>query len=441
MKTLLISIDTLRADHLGCYGYCRPTSPAIDALAKDGIVFENFYSQCHWTIPSFATIFTGLYPINNLMAASNMEIPTFAQQLPDEIPTLPELLRAEGSVTVAIDNLMDFRNHYSCFGRGYVYYINPNKPPSFGPASLKGELATERAVEWLKVHANEPFFMHLHYWDPHQKYDPPATDLKAATKVPLRHKQAVTGEDYVDRCGLASKIGDREQNQIDLYDGEIRHADRNVGEVIRLLKRKRVYKDTLIIVVSDHGELMAEEDHGFCHYTAREGLVRVPLVVKTPGNRFAGKRIPALTQQIDIAPTVLDYWGIAPKTEFDGKSLRPLIEGKAKEHYEWIFTFGNWLDDLRCRCVTGKKWKFIKNYVGLHEGFPNPGSRPLRDVPDRELYDLENDPEELQNLADACPDIAKDLETKLYRWIVSHVGDPALDPFMKKWGKAAKPRR
>ena len=436
MKALLISIDTLRADHLGCYGYCRPTSPAIDAIAKDGVLFENFYSQCHWTIPSFATIFTGLYPINNLMAASNMEIPTFTQQLPDEIPTLPELLRAEGGATVAIDNLMDFRNHYSCFGRGYMYYVNPSRPPSFGCAGLKAEHATERALGWLKVHANEPFFMHLHYWDPHQKYAPPEEDLKAATTAPLEHKQAVTGEDYIARCGLAGEIGEHERDQIDLYDGEIRHADRNVGEIVRLLKRKRVYKDTLIIVVSDHGELMAEEKRGFCHYTAREGLVRVPLIVKAPGNRSAGKRVPALAQQIDITPTVLDYWGVKPNVEFDGKSVRALIEGRTKKHHEWIFTFGNWLDDLRCRAITGKKWKLIKNYLGVHEGFPARRHRPLSQMPDRELYDLENDPEELRNLADAEPEMANDLEAKLYQWIVKQVGEPARDPLLRKWGKS-----
>ena len=438
MNTLLISLDTLRADHLGCYGYPRPTSPGIDALAADGVVFEKFASQCHWTIPSFATIFTGLYPINNLMVSSNMEIPTFSQQVPPEIPVLPELLRKEGVITAAVDNLMDFHHHYSCFGRGYCYYLNPNRAPRLGCASLKGEMVTEQALPWLEANADEPFFMHLHYWDPHQKYEPPQQDLDAVTQVGLPMKTDVNGNGYVACCGPAERMGERERKQTDLYDGEIRHADRNVAQVVDLLKAKGVYDETLIIVVSDHGELMAEERPDFCHHTALEGLLRVPLIIKAPGSTGAGTRTAALTQQIDLAPTVLDYHGIETDAQFDGKSLRPLIEGQAREHHEHLYAFGNWIDDLRCRLVIGPKWKFVHNYWGTHEGLPSRFGSFYRARPQRELYDLEADPEELVNVADQERDVADEMERLLCTWLCKQVGEPANDPFLKKWGKAPR---
>ncbi len=441
MNCLLISIDTLRADHLGCYGYPRPTSPCIDAVAADGVVFERFTSQCHWTIPSFASIFTGRYPINNLMASSNLEIPTFSQQLPPDIPTLPELLRRASVETAAVDNLIDFRHHYSCFARGYCDYLNPSRPPALGCAQLRAEQVNAQALPWLETRAREPFFLHLHYWDPHQRYDPPAEDLEAAASAPLPRKTAADGEEYVERAGPAARIGEREQRQIDLYDGEIHRCDRRIGEVIDLLKARGLYEDTLILIVSDHGELMAEERPGFCHHTALEGLLRVPLIVKPPAGRRGPGRVAALAQQIDLAPTVLDYFGVESDAAFDGRSLRPLIEGRSDAHHERLFCFGNWIDDLRCRVVIDERWKFVFNYWGFHEDFPSRYDRFHRERPRRELYDLEADPEELCNLADAEPDRADAMEKQLHEWLARQVGEPANDPFLKKWGKTAPKRR
>ena len=149
-------------------------------------------------------------------------------------------------------------------------------------------------------------------------------------------------------------------------------------------------------------------------------------------------RTDALTQQIDLVPTVLDYHGVETNAQFDGKSLRPLIEGQAQEHHEHLYTFGNWIDDLRCRLVTGPRWKYVHNYWGTHEGFPSRFGSFYRERPARELYDLEADPEELVNLADEEQDVADEMERLLTAWLCKHVGEPANDPFLKKWGKVPR---
>ena len=161
---LLIVIDTLRADHLGCYGYPKPTSPMIDRVATEGVLFEQCFCPGIPTHPSHTTLYTGRHPISHNIVSLGGKV-----DLSDEIPVLPELLQRIGYTTCAVDNLYDTKRW---FARGYEFYINPS---ARHPANLlvTCEEINARAIPWLKTHADERFFMFIHYWDPHTPYIPP----------------------------------------------------------------------------------------------------------------------------------------------------------------------------------------------------------------------------------------------------------------------------
>ena len=434
MKTILVVIDTLRADHLGCYGYARPTSPVMDKLADQGALFENFYGQCQWTIPSFTSIFTGLYPINHKMLCTNArgEINRFPLMLSPDIPVLSDLMLNAGHVTCALDNLINFQQHYNWFARGYNYYINVTRRAT-GCAAVLADAVNADMLPWLDQHAHDDFFVHLHYWDPHRPHNHPEPFKGRMAGAPVEKKLSKDGAEYVAHCGKADAIGPEEMALLDAYDEEILYVDAKLGEVIELLKSKRIYDDTLLVVTSDHGEVMFEVSPYVCHHTIYEGLLRVPLIIKPPEAAAPpAQRVAALAQHVDIVPTILDFAGIEPPP-VDGASLRPLMDGKAESVRERAYAVGNWLNDVRSRAIIDGRWKFIKNYVGMCPGEPQTFPLRIRDMPEAELYDLASDPEEVCNVADQCVDVAARLEKELARWIDSHVGEPLEDPVVLRW--------
>jgi len=438
MNVVLISIDTLRSDHLSGYGYKRQTSPSLDALAEEGALFPNFYSQCHWTIPTFTSIFTGLWPINHEMTWLNAlgEIGRADAMLDEKIPVLPELLWDAGFVTAAIDNLQAFCHFPNWFNRGYEYYINTIGRSGHGAARVTADMVNAHLLPWIEQHHGKPFFLHVHYWDPHLPFNQPEPFdtmwMGQTDDEGLRIKTAVTGEEYVDRCGKRADLTDAEREHVARYDGEISYADDRIGQFVARLKELGVYDDTLIVVTGDHGEVMFEiSPKG--HHSIYEPLLRVPLILKLPGETPAVQRPEGLAQQIDIMPTILDCAGVEPRGEMDGRSLMPLIRGEEERVHDELYHVGNRMCGIRCRAIRTEQWKLIVNYVGYEWAQPMSHPEAISAVPARELFDTQKDPEELQNLVDEHPDVAVDLERKLARWIESNVGTYLNDPLLRRY--------
>jgi len=402
MNLILIAIDTLRADHLGCYGYERETSPAIDALAREGAVFTSFWAPCIPTHPAFTSIFAGTHAITHGVVAQARD----KDRLPEDIRTLPEILRGK-MTTAAIDNLA--RKHH-WFTRGYDHYI-------FTRAST-AEWVTEAAMKWLKTYGNKPFFLFLHPWDPHAPYVPPQEYRN------LFHSGDGKGGDPEMWEAVTKQIVypffrwfhyERMGNPTDLeyiaaqYDSEIRYCDDCLGRFFDWLKSSGLWDETAIIITSDHGESMTEHLIFFEHHGIYDCVLHVPFIVRLPQGGKAGVRVDGMFQHIDIAPTVCDILGVKPARQFEGRSLLPAIRGEDIDDYDAIYAceasrMAKW-------AIRTKDWKLIKN-IDAGQYY----------IDYDELYHVAEDPSETKNLIEEHPEVADRLELRLNRWRDERLG-------------------
>ncbi|HEX6201005.1 MAG TPA: sulfatase [Thermoanaerobaculia bacterium] len=327
---LLLLVDALRPDRLGAYGHGRETSPAIDALAADGILFRDAVAQSTFTKSSVASLLTGRYPYQHGVywgsRTDDPELPgaVTSDLLPAEERTLAEALRPAGYLTAAwVQNshLRDFMG----FAQGFV---------EFHDQQGGIERIHRRFLSWLRgAGGRYPYFAYLHYIDLHDPYlpEPPYDELFG------RGAGAYEGIDLAEWGAYLEAVREGRETlapaqvaQLEaLYDGQIRYVDDQVGHLLEALRREGRYDDTLIVLTSDHGDAFYE--HGFISHstTPYEELVRVPLVVKLPGNRHAGAEVENQARLVDVMPTVLDLLGLPAPPEVAGCSLRPLWEGGA----------------------------------------------------------------------------------------------------------------
>jgi arylsulfatase A-like enzyme len=348
-----------------------------------------------------------------------------AEDLPDATPYLSEIMARGGHVTGAVSTLYFMKKY---FARGFHAYMNP---VAHDRARLQQVTAAEinaYALPWLRAHADRDFFLFLHYWDPHAVYKPPEakyrtmfwkrgdpTDSADKSLAPLR-KQFVGPfmRAHLDRIrpGITSA-----EYVISQYDGEIRYVDTKFGEVLDLLQELGLEKETLLIVTSDHGESMTEHDHFFDHVSVYEQVVRLPLLIRWPKRLPGGRRVAALVQNIDIAPTILEAAGIEKPEAMEGRSLLPLGRGETEAGYPFVVS-NQALWQVK-RMISDGRWKLIR---ALDNGY--------WPAPARELYDLERDPGETHNLVDAEPARAAELELRLRRWEEAELRGK-LDPIAK----------
>lgn len=375
---ILISCDTLRADHLSCYGYHRETSPHLDAFAKQSVVFENAITPETWTLPSHVTMLTGLYPKNHGVTPNS--------NLSEDTITLAEALRDAGYVSGAYIGFTFWLYPWRGFAHGFDLYNTPNW--RFRPIYETHALADA----WIEAHAVPNTFLFLHNFDVHSKparqYDglPYGPDdesfLHFAKEFTNPPTFARPGRDIVDAEAflLAANRGEiaMTQEEVDyckaLYDDCIRLIDHRLHETFEKLKELGLYERALIIVTADHGEEFGE--HGvYGHANVYEPSLRIPLIIKFPNGRFAGTRYPTVVELSDIFPTVLDVLGIAPAGPVDGQSLLRVLDGSAAPKgvgFAQRFTH---------RTARATDWKLI------------------RTMPDAfELYDLVNDRAERNNV-------------------------------------------
>ncbi len=394
-NVLLISIDTLRPDHLGCYGYGRPTSPNIDALAKRGVLFEKAYSTTSWTLPGHMSLFTSLYPSFHKLD-HNSRLGTV--RLDDSEQTLTELLKGAGFRTASFVAHPFLAADWG-FGRGFDLYLR-----QVGRAKKN----TERVLQWLEWHLYherrglEPsgFFLFLHYIDPHETYSAPPPyldrftgDYQGLLKPPdhlvtMFHEKAFPSEaDY--RYALA------------LYDGEINYVDNQIGRVREALAEAGWLDSTVIVLTSDHGEEFKEHGSMGHKWTLYQEQLRVPLIISYPPRFAAGRTIAERASLLDIHPTLMGLLGESAPGAVQGLDLGPLMikagrttdeAGKLRRALASRPLFGElgplgfrWELRFYRRSIQLERFKLILNY-------------PFRGDLTRELFDIEADPGEQRNL-------------------------------------------
>jgi len=421
MNVVLFAIDTLRADHLGCYGYFRDTSPTIDRLAAEGVRFSDSHAAAVATGPGFTSIITGLSPIHHKFYLTPFNIPN-AINFDDDIPTLAEMIWDHGGyTTAAFDNLINFRSHMKQFVRGYEYYVNVTRSSRWIHHHVVGGEVNRRLIPWIHNHKNEQFFLFVHYWDPHTPYNQPPGYrrlFKYRSISDLETKTAPSGYDYVQGWGTCEEImkpvperaikgwPSTHEYPIDLYDGEIRYTDDLIKEVLATLDVVGILENTVVILTADHGEQLGQHGH-YGHPGLHESNIFVPIILWHPRSLPQGKVIEGYVQQTDIAPTVLDLIGAVSTVKLDGGSLLPIIEGGQETRKE-IF-----VETSQQRAILRGNWKLIRDVWGSVG-----------------LYNLHLDPMEVINLADKETDKRKELEGALDEWVKANIPEGETDPML-----------
>jgi arylsulfatase A-like enzyme len=411
---ILITADSLRANHLTCYGYPQPTSPHIDSMACQGVLMENMYAAGIPTQPSHTTIFTGQHALKHGVVAHGGKA-----KLARGTPWVPEMLLEDGYTTCAVDTL--FRERI-WFGRGYEYVIDPSLHHLFY-ASVTQEELNARAIQWIETVPNgKPFFMFIHYWDVHYPYTPPdrLRGLFYNGGNPTDKNNHALDEWWDHPVGaMARDSWLRTSNGLitdpnyvtALYDREIRYLDEGLAALQASLDRLGIGDNTMIALQADHGESMTEHRICYDHYGLYDNVLRVPFIVRWPaGGLKGGTRIGPFHQLTDVAPTILDAAGVSEMPEdLDGQSLLPMMRGEQEPTgYDRILGLeSTWQAKY---CLRNSRYKFIL------------ARQPdLLGNPDRELYDLDDDPGEDHNIAAEQPKLAAEMETELEAWITERL--------------------
>lgn len=370
-NVIVYLVDTLRADHLGCYGYKKPVSPRIDAFAQEATLFRHTVAQSPWTRPSAATILTGLLPRTHGVQRKK-------HALAPEAVTLAETLKDRGYKTAGFVTNGNVARSFG-FAQGFDTYELLGR---------KRSAATDvhaRAAEWLEKEwkGNSPFFLYLHTVEPHAPYAPPEPFRQRF--APEVRDEAFTRMKFLHQleAGIVPQTPGLRRNLLALYDAEIAANDAAFGNLIDLLHQRGLWQDTVVVFVSDHGEEFF--DHGGWEHgkTLHTEMLDVPLMVRIPG-LGNGQPVDRQAQHADVVPTILDALGISIPAAVEGRSLLPWITGaKGEDAEEAAFS---WLDEygVQAASVTTPQWRMIEQR--------SPGF-------DHSLYDRQSDPQEQSNRA------------------------------------------
>jgi arylsulfatase A-like enzyme len=421
MNIVWILVDALRADRLGCYGYARPTSPHIDRFARQAARFDACISPHIPTQPAHTTLFSGRDVFDHQIVAQGGR-----QELDPALRLLPDLLRGEGYFTGAVDNIGRW------FAPAFERYERYPRWDHDGSRPWRiGEAVTAPALSLLdEAHQDgRPFFLFFHYWDPHTPYLPPA---------PF-HRQFFAGDAHdpgnrsMDRvwrsAWFANYFAEWLPGVTDIryvtaqYDASVAYADACLAHLFQRLTELGHWEDTLVLLCADHGEELDEHGCWFDHHGLYETNVRVPLLLRFPDGRGAGRTLPQLVSALDVAPTLLGALGhpeLAPACAMTGRDLAPLLAGQGAEGavppLEGVYlTECTW---MRKRGWRTPEWKLIRALEPDIYGLP-----PI------ELFHLPSDPGEQANLAPTHPDIVRKLEGAMDAWVERRLSECGLpDP-------------
>ena len=450
---IFLVVDALRAENMGCYGYKRNTTPNIDKLASNSVLFENCFSCTTSTDPSFTSIFSGKYTLTHGIIHHGPKITDKEKKNFHSSNTklLAEVLKSDGYNTLGIDWLGRWHKN------GFDYYWGDDeekksirkKIKDFGKKALKkiplsptihnllmkflrgnkivlpsheaGKF-TIKAIEKIKESrkkSKKPFFLLIHYWDVHTPYRIPKTffdkfnDLPKKTKIKdkldkIKNKK---WRDHSNKFYVVPGFTYMEELEA-MYNAAVNYVDSHVGELTKFLVDSDLDKDTVLIITGDHGDSVGKHFPYFDHHGFFEEMIHVPLIVKY-GSNFSRKKIDSLVQHIDLVPTVLDILNINfDEYNLDGSSLLPVMEGKSQTKRNYVFLSEPLADrfmvrDERYKYIFSKDKQSAKCCFcdDIHEG----------DV--EVLYDLVNDPGETKNIIDHKKDVYLRLKEELMAWI------------------------
>ena len=405
---MLVTIDTLRADHLGCYRNKIVKTPTLDSLAKDGHLFENAFCQVPYTTPSHCSIMTSTY-MNQHKAVNGAAMKA-------GLPTIAEILKSNGYNTAAFVSCGMVRSGNSRLDKGFDYYEDSlsayspffrhdqcqyllvvNMLSKLQRHRIPGNIVSDRSIKWLSQKQDRPFFCWIHFFDPHDPYDAPE---------PYKNMYA----------GMIDKNLPRQIDRM-RYAGEITWTDSQLDRVVESLKKNNLYDNTLIIITSDHGEAFGEKHGDITEYNHGTHLYdttqHVPLIIKLPTEKNKNHRISHIVQSIDIAPTILEFFGNNNYEPFKGVSLMDLIKGQKRNKKGVSFsesasplntTQEELLNKRRLSSIRTENIKYIRNITGQRE----------------ELYDIASDPDERKNIISEKAELAK----SCYKSIIDVLGEP-----------------
>ena len=416
MNVLLITLDTLRADHLGCYGYKKNTSPTLDALASTSIVFDHAIAQSAITPVSHASIMTGLYPYNHDLRSLHGGV---SYQLPDNRITLAELMVGNGYETGGFVSAFPVTEHYGLH-QGFetwdeefhkkdeIKILTEQGIVNTGTAQRRCDITTEKAISWLRRHAEMPFFAWIHYFDVHDPILLPP-------------------EEYIKR--FYSNSRNKPEILRSVYDAEIAFMDDQIKLILAEMENLNIRENTILVILSDHGEGLGDHDW-WGHSILYQEQIRLIFLLSIPG-RNESIRISSQVRSIDLVPTLVDLLNlnIPANNDFDGKSLIEMIDKSATQpriaYSESINDLTAYYDSQMQNeslyAISDGRWKLI-----LHR-------EKSRDK-GVELFDLQVDPHELTDLSENHPEISARLRNQLDKMqaIVQDPPRPAMDEKTKE---------
>ena len=409
---LLIGIDSLRADHMSCYGYPRQTTPHIGKFAEGATLFEQTYSAYIPTTSGYGSMLTGMDVISTQMVALRHKGP-----LRPEVKTLAEILHDAGYDTTCVG----FKGNPAA--RGFDNYIDF---PGWGSwaegRSPKAQNLNDVTIPELDRLASgkKPFFLFLRHMDPHAPYLPPAPyermfyhgkELDPANKS---MDPVMTFKPFCDffASWMPPGISDKDY-VIAQYDGEIAYMDACIQTIFTTLEQRGIMDETIIVINSDHGETLYDHDCYFDHHGLYEPTLHIPLIIRYPGKVPAGKRVRGYNREQDLVPTLMELAGIDPAIQFDGKSLMPMVRGEISSYdSEFYITECTW---MRKHGWRTPEWKLI---VALEPD--------MHFKPSVELYNLITDPLESTNLAGKEPEVVTALQARMDAWIARRTQETGL---------------
>ena len=429
MKLLYIDIDSLRPDHMGCYGYHRPTTPNIDRFAEGAVRFDLCFAADSPCMPSRASTFSGRYGIRNgIVDHSYAQMHGMANEwnrewslMRDRAPTMPAAFAAQ---EIGTGSISTFRRHPApWFTFGFNLLVDPQLTGHM--QRIKAEEVNNLALPWIERHTDSEWFLHVQYWDPHTPYQ--RTDEEAdkffdtGVTVPdltADELNEMLGDEHWRSAGQAGlKSFDDYRRLLAKYDAEILHVDRAVGDVLSLLDRIGIADETIVVISADHGEEFGEHRIFSEHWSVHDGTQRIPLLIRVPGSGWSGVRT-GMAMNIDLAPTLMELAGLETPADWDGVSLVPLMRGDADVAREAApLSHGLYTAQRGWRT---KDWKLIHTLSGGEW-----------DIPEYQLFDIRSDKHERVDVASQNAKRVASMKADLDAWVSSMLAKSELvDPMV-----------